>query len=185
MSYPNRGGRLAPDNRPASAPGIGKNSKRHDLERRTTPFLHDSDLQMGDVQALSDGQRVAPKQTQRPAGPAPSQGGGTRTATSTGPADIPDAIDFISGIAGGQTLGVPGAAAPANPNIDAWLDFAKVLVNGPGSSGLLAGAFINQLRQARQFPQNASSRYVDLNDVDAALAAALDEEEAFDAGSGS
>jgi hypothetical protein len=175
------GGRIPPDNRPTQAKGIGKNSKRHDLERRTTPYLHGSDLQQGDVQALEQGQRVAPKQTQQPAGPAPAQQAAPAQAT-TAPAQIPDAIDFISQIAGGQTLGVPQAAAPVNPNIDAWLEFASHMANGPGASGLLAGAYINQMRQARRFPQNAGSVFIDLNDVDASLEAALNEEEALRAG---
>src|SRR5690606_16933027 len=79
-----RGGRIPPDGRPTQAPGVGKNSKRHDLERRNVPFLHGSDLQVGDVQAMEQGQRIAPKQTQAPAAP-PSRGGGSgQQATSTG-----------------------------------------------------------------------------------------------------
>jgi hypothetical protein len=57
-----------------------------------------------------------------------------------------------------------------------WVKFARRLVNGPGSSGLLAGAYINQVRQLIRAPQNASSVLIDLNDLDDALEVALDEE---------
>lgn len=182
MTYPNRGGRMPEQerNRPASAPGVGRNSKRHDLERRSTPFLHDSDLQQGDVQALEQGQRIAPKQTQRPAAPAAPQGSGSTTGGTTADAtSIPDAIDFLSNVIGGGALGEPQPGVAANPNADKWLRFARHLVNGPGSSGLLAGAYINQMRQLMRSPQTVNVEVIDLRDVDEALAAALDEEEAF------
>jgi hypothetical protein len=179
MTYQGPGGRIPPDNRPVQAKGVGRNSKRHDLERRTTPFLHGSDLQVGDVQAMEQGQRIAPKKTQQPARPAPAGGGGQPTAT-TSPATIPDAIDFISGIAGGGSLTPPPAGATPSYNLEKWLRYATHLVNGPGSSGLLAGAYINQMRQLRRSPQNSGVEIVNLQDVDAALAAALNEEEAID-----
>jgi hypothetical protein len=184
VSYPNRGGRIAPDNRPAQAKGVGKNSKRHDLERRSTPFLHDSDLQQGDVQALENGQRIAPKQTQRPAGPAPTASRSTTgSAAGTGPADIPDAIDFISSLpaaAGGLTP--PPAGITPSANLDMWVRYAQYLANGPGASGLLRGAFINQMRQLKVTPQNTQSVIINLNDIDAGLEVALDEEQANRAG---
>lgn len=180
MSYPNRGGRVAPDNRGPSVSGVGKNSKRTDMERRSVPFLHDSDLQQGDIQAMEQGQRIAPKQTQRPAAPAPAQGSGTQTErTGTGAVDVPDAIDFLSGIAGGGAGVNPprGGGAPPSANMDMWVRFASQLVNSPGSSGMLAGAYINQLRQLRRTPQIAESVLINLADVDDALEAALNTEQ--------
>jgi hypothetical protein len=177
------GGRIPPDNRPVQAAGVGKNSKRHDLERRTTPYLHDSDLQQGDVQALENGQRVAPKQTQQPAGPAPATGSGnTRSATSTSPTDIPDAIDFIGGLTAGSGVNPPPAGAAPSANLDMWVRFAQHLVNGPGASGNLKAAYVNQMRQMRRTPATASSVVINLNDIDAGLEVALDEEEARRAG---
>lgn len=177
MTYANRGGRIEPDNRTPAAPGVGKNSKRHDLERRSTPYLHDSDLQMGDVQAMENGQRIAPKQTQQPAAPAPSRSSGTTSGASTDATGVPDAIDFIAGLTTGAGVNPPPAGTAPNPNMDMWLRFAGHLVNGPGSSGLLAGAYINQMRQLRRSPQTAESVFIDLRDVDSALEAALDAEE--------
>lgn len=178
------GGRIPPDGRPTQAPGVGKNSKRHDLERRDTPYLHDSDLQQGDVQAMEDGQRIAPKQNQQPAAPAPAgRGSGTTQTTGTDTADFPDAIDFIAQVAGGGGVSVPPPGGVPSANMEMWLRFAAHLVNGPGSSGNLAGAYINQMRQLRRTPSTASSVFVNLRDVDDALAAALDEEE-LNAGTG-
>jgi hypothetical protein len=172
-----KGGRLpaSEGGRPVSAPGVGQNSKRSDLETRTVPYLHDSDLQQGDVQALEQGQRIAPAQVQQPAvqGQAPQRGNG---GTTQGTAEIPDAIDFIAGMAGGGGVNPPSAGLPTSPNLDMWVRFARRLANGPGSSGLLAGAYINQVRQLIRSPQNASSVFIDLNDLDDALEAALDEE---------
>jgi hypothetical protein len=59
-----------------------------------------------------------------------------------------------------------------------WVRFAGHLANGPGSSGLLAGAYINQMRQLRRSPQTATSVFINLRDVDDALEAAMDEEDA-------
>lgn len=178
MSYPNRGGRIAPDNRPAQAAGVGKNSKRHDLERRTTPFLHDSDLQQGDVQAMEQGQRIAPKQTQRPAAPAPTTGSGKATEVAgTSTTDIPDPIDFISSLTAGSGVSAPAAGTIPTQRLDMWVRYAEKLVNGPGSSGLLAGAYINQIRQLLRSPQAVDSVYIDLNDGDAAIETMLDEDE--------
>lgn len=183
MSYPNRGGRIPPDNRPAQAKGVGQNSKRHDLERRTTPFLHDSDLQQGDVQAMENGQRITAKQTQQPAAPSPTGGSGKATEpVSSGTTGVPDAIDFIAGIGGKGGVNPPGPAAPINPNADKWARYARHLANGPGASGLLGGAYINQMRQLMRSPQAVRVEMIDLADVDEALAVALDAQEEFDAG---
>lgn len=170
------GGRIPPDNRGPQAKGIGANSKRHDLERRTTPYLHDSDLQQGDVQAMEDGQRIAPAKSQAPAAPQPTTSNSRPQVQATGSGQIPDAIDFLSGVAGGG-VNVPtsGGVAPS-ANLDMWVRFARHLANGPGASGLLGGAYINQIRQAMRSPQAASAVMINLNDLDDALEVALDEE---------
>jgi len=173
------GGRIPPDNRGPQAKGVGQNSKRHDMERRDTPYLHDSDLQQGDVQAMENGQRITPKQTQGPAAPSTGgQGGGaTSVPTDNGATSIPDAIDFISGMAKGGGVTPPPAGVAPSANLDMWVRFAQHLVNGPGSSGLMAGAYINQIRQMRRTPQVAESVFINLADIDDALEAALDADE--------
>lgn len=159
-------------NRPVQAPGVGKNSKRHDLERRSVPYLHDSDLQVGDVQAMEQGQRIAPKQTQRPAAPEPRGGGSSGTA-SPGAAMTPppDAIDFLAGRIGGQPMEAPARRAEiANSKAMTWLPFAQQLASGPGASGVLVSALINQMRALSKTPVREVTT-IDMSDIDAALEA--------------
>lgn len=177
MSFPNRGGRIPPDGRPVAAPGIGKNSRRHDLEGRDTPFLHDSDLQQGDVQALEQGQRIAPKQTQQPAAPAPAgRGSGTTTVgTGAGTTDVPDAIDFLAGRATGE-VGIPATGYAAGSSRAAtWLPILQQLAAGPGSSGVLGAALIDQTRRMRQAVPRRDAAVIDMQDTDVALKAMLDQ----------
>ncbi len=167
------GGRIAPDNRGSQAKGVGKNSKRHDLERRTVPFLQDSDLQQGDVQALEQGQRIAPKQTQRPAAP-PQTRGQPRKGKSQGQGlSVPDPIEFL----GGRSKGLQALPGPITQSegATAWLPFVRQMVIGPGSSGLMAGAYINQFRQVMAASQATTANTINLEAMDDALEAGLNE----------
>ena len=171
------GGRMpaSEGNRPSQAPGVGPNSKRHDLERRDTPYLHDSDLQQGDVQAMEQGQRVAPRQTQEAAAPrTASQGGGATSGPTSNGATVPDPIQFFAGRANGQ-VGLPQSRSQVdNSRAATWLPILRQLAAGPGSSGALASAIINQARAlaaARQTP----ATIVDMNGADDALEAMLSE----------
>ncbi len=167
------GGRIAPDNRGSQAKGVGKNSKRHDLERRTVPFLQDSDLQQGDVQALEQGQRIAPKQTQRPAAP-PQTKGQPRKGKSQGQGlSVPDPIEFLGGRSKGLQV-LPGTVSQGE-GLNAWLPFVRQMVIGPGSSGLMAGAYINQFRQIMSAASVTKSTVIDLENMDDALEAGLEE----------
>ncbi len=165
------GGQIPPDNRGPQAKGVGKDSKRHDLERRKVPFFHQSDLQQGQVQALEQGQRIAPVQVQQPArgGAAPSR---SANSSSQG-VNIPDPIEFIAGRAGGGASPLAAPIAGAD-NVRAWMEFARPLITGPGSSGLLAGAYINQLRSMLKSPKLASGHVIDFNDIDDALEAMVE-----------
>lgn len=149
-----KGGRIPPDGRQAQAKGVGKNAKRHDLERPATPGLHDSSLQKGDVQALEQGQRIAPPGTQQPAiqgrpqtqeTPNRRQSGG-----SGGGVEVPDAIEFL-----GQRQGPEFNPPQARRRIDesraqTWLPVLRELASGPGASAKLVNAFINQARLMSQ-----------------------------------
>lgn len=176
MSDRNRGGRQPPDNRPVSAKGVGKNSKRHDMERRSVPFLHGSDLQKGDVEAMRQGQRIAPKQTQQPAvgGAAPAgAGGGGATTGPRGGAAVPDPIEFLGSRQSGG-LNVPQRQRrPDNERALSWLPIVRELAKGPGSSGLLARTLINQAR-ALQSRGALPATNIDLQAVDDGIEAMLD-----------
>jgi len=165
------GGRIAPDNRGPQAKGVGKNSKRHDLERRTVPFLHDSDLQQGDVQAMENGQRVAPKQTQQPA----SQVARTSSQPTKRQGDMqtPDAIDFLGGRQGPEFNVPTGGRTVNNDKVLTWLPLVRSLTVAPGSSGLLASAFINQARELSRTGSTPAT-IVDLDAIDAGIETMLE-----------
>ena len=170
------GGRIAPDGRPPQAKGVGKNAKRHDLERAATPGLAGSDLQQGDVQALESGQRVAPiKQNPRGRAPQPSggeqSGGQNRGVQSSQGA--PDAIEFLGGQQGNEFNVSTPARAVTNERALSWMPLIRSLVVGPGTSGLLASAFINQARELRRSGSSPVT-VIDLDAIDDGLEAMLD-----------
>lgn len=171
----NKGGRIAPDGRPAQAPGVGKNAKRHDLERPATPGLHDSDLQQGDVQAMEQGQRIAPRSTQQSgqtqiARQTMERGGGTETSSM----QIPDAIDFL-GQRNGPEFGPPTPQRRLDSSAAlTWLPILRQLAAGPGASSALVNAFINQARLLQQAGAQPAT-VVDMAAVDDGLEAMLDE----------
>ena len=167
------GGRIPPDNRGPQAKGIGKNSKRHDMERQATPGLHGSDLQQGDSQKLERGQRVAPIRTQPAAAPQ-RQAGGQARGQPRAPMQTPDAIEFLGGKQGPE-FNMPQTGRPVlNEKALSWLPLVRSLVVGPGSSGLLASAFINQTRELRK-SNSSPTTIIDLDATDDGLEAMLDE----------
>lgn len=178
MAHDGAGGRIAPDGRPPQAKGVGKNAKRHDLERAATPGLAGSDLQQGDVQALESGQRVAPiKENPRGRAPRPSgggqSGGQTRGAQSGRVSGAPDAIEFL-GAQQGSEFNVPTQTrAVTNERALSWMPLIRSLVVGPGTSGLLASAFINQARELRRSGSSPVT-VIDLDAIDDGLEAMLD-----------
>ncbi len=165
------GGKIPNQGNPPAAKGIGKNSKRHDLERPTTPGLHDSDLQQGDVSMLEQGQRVTKKKVQKPANQVPGQA--ARKQAPGTPPGAPDAIDFLAGRSKGLQALEGGLSE--GEGATAWLPFVRQMVTGPGSSGLLAGAYINQFRQIMGTTSQTVPHVINLEDTDDALEAALEE----------
>ena len=108
-------GYVAPDGRPPQAPGVGKNSKRHDLEAPATPGVRNSDMRQGDRQMLEAGQKVAPRP--KKSAPRGSAGGGAPAAGGGG-MQVPDAIEFAAGRMGGKSA----SAGPPVRQVDtaAW-----------------------------------------------------------------
>ncbi len=168
-----KGGKIPPDNRGPQAKGIGKNSKRHDLERQNTPPLHGSDLQQGDIQALEQGRRVAPVKTQQPAAPQKQSSSRSSPAKEGAGLVTPDAIEFLGGRSQGMKA-LEGMVTPSE-NYTSWLPFVRQMVIGPGSSGLMAGAYINQFRQIMGGASVTKSTVINLENMDDALEAGLEE----------
>lgn len=166
------GGRIPTRNKPVSAPGVGKNSKRHDLERRATPYLQGSDLQQGDVQALEQGQRIQPiKRTQPPA--MPQRGGagqGAPQSATTGASPMPtDPISFLAQRLGGTYQPKPGLSGPSRHDYRSWLPLMSRLAKTPGASGTLVSAYITRLNNMLTAPTVHTDTFIDQQDEDAAL----------------
>lgn len=160
--------------RPATAPsGPGKQSRRHDLESRVPP-LHDSDLQQGDVQTFEEGKRVTKKQTQAPAQEQRQTSTSPPGGASGAGVSIPDPIQFLGGQQG-QEFDVEGGDAELdNSRALTWIPILRELASGPGSSGVLASALINQARHLRR-TRRAPARIIDLQATDDAIEAMLNE----------
>jgi len=163
------GGRIKPTNRPASAPGVGKNSKRHDLERRAVPYLQGSDLQQGDVQALEQGQRVQPlKRTQPPARSQRRQA--QNEASMRGGIDeqgIPtDPISFMAQRIGGTYQPKAGVVGRSRHDYRAWLPLLEQLATSPGASGLLVSTYITRLHNMLSGPYIEENQFIDMNQAD-------------------
>jgi len=166
------GGRVPPDGRPPVAPGVGKTARRHDLEAPATPGLTDTDLQQGDVQALEQAQKIAPraKRTQPPAKgrvtPRGNQPGRRSQAAQAG--DIPDPIEMAGRKVGGSA--VPEDSAVAEPfDLEAWRPLLQEIARNPNLSGPLTTTLMRQLQNISQIPDTASVHVVDQNAMDVAL----------------
>lgn len=170
------GGRIAPDGRPAQSPGVGRNAKRHDLERPKTPGLHDSDLQQGDVQALEQGQRIAPLKTQRPARPQKRSGPArSRNAPQRG-VEAPDPMEFMGSRLGGTLTRPPTAPAHRTQvDVQAFLPLLQRLATAQGASGVLAQAYITQFRNASMMPFTYETPLIDMQEADDAASMAYGE----------
>lgn len=175
------GGRIPNQGNPPAAAGVGKNSKRHDLERQATPGLADSDLQQGDVQALEQGQRVAPITTQPDAAPAPTQavGGGSQPVAE----GAPDLNSIIEGRLGGtMDATAPGFSnlvdEAASQRASQWLGFLSGIANQPFSSPILRARVQTMMAaNMNNAPRKAAGGVMRLAEVDEALEAAFGDEE--------
>lgn len=157
-----QGGYIAPDGRPPQAPGVGKDSKRHDLEAPATPGVRNSDMRQGDRQMLEAGQRVAP----RPKKSAPKgKAGAAPAAGAGGGMQIPDAIEFASGRIGGnvpaESIGEPQWVDPRP-----WMPLLQEFATRPVSNPKIAAAYVSQISKLRRQPYNPGAHFVDMNEAD-------------------
>jgi len=171
------GGRIPNQGNGPAAKGVGKNAKRHDLERQDVPPLHDSDLQQGDVQALEQGQRIAPVRSQAPA--VPQQAGGSARQDVGGGAQQPAPMDIINSRLGNTmaTQGTERTFDPAKARLaDKWAGFYMQLSQHPNASPVLkaqARQQANDLRATRTAPK---SQIMDLGVADGLIEDTLNSE---------
>ena len=150
------GGKIAPDGRPAQAPGVGAQSKRHDLEMPGTPGLHNSDLQQGDVQMLEQGQRVAPrpKRTQPAAQGSSSRSAGQRKTVNKPQAGVPDPLEFAGARIGGKSVLSGGYESETQLDKAKWRPLLLSIAGDPTASGPLTAMITNYIAGMRSEPSN-------------------------------
>lgn len=131
----------------------------------TTPKLHDSSLQQGDVAMLQEGQQVM-KKMQKPATPAPQ--------TQAPPQDdmqfqVPEPVSFISGKAAGslERDGLPGERRA--PDNEKWLPFLQKIATAPGSGGTLQAAYVEMLGKLNIASSQGAAVLLDQREFDASV----------------
>ena len=155
------GGKIAPDGRPAQAPGVGRNAKRHDLEG-PAPRLHDTDLQQGEVAAAQQQSRdISRKQRQAPA-KTPPRRQGARRASGQFSMEVPDPIEM----AASRDLTAHEGDGTTTVDATAWVPLLEQLASVPGSSGGLTGMLLDQLSGYRNRPTVSVAGVIDLNMLD-------------------
>ena len=147
------------------AAGVGKNSKRHDLDG--TPGL-DSDLQQGEVSQLEAGQAsVSNTQAQQGA----VQGGAAQAAPAAAPVTAPNPLAFAAQKAGGQ----PALPMSGMQQMDTgeFLPLMEKLASG-NSSSLLKQAYMTMYQNIQRRPfTGGATGLIDRQQLDSAV------EEAF------
>jgi len=168
------GGVVQPDGRTPRAKGVGKNAKRHDLERPATPGLSNSDLQSGDVQMLEQGQKVAPRAGSKKvngAGPVKSSNGPRRQGAQRGSGQfsmaVPDPVEMAGDRMGGNPAASGGSGVVYDPT--PWLPMVRTLAGAPNSGGPIAASLVRLLSQYRQKPQGSVTNVIDFNELDDVL----------------
>lgn len=174
-----KGGRIPAQGRPPQAPGVGKDAKRHDLEKPKTPGYHGSDLQQGDVQAMEQGQRIAPATVQKPARGSSAPPQQTTPAQAGPPVQVPDAIDFLGDPKrNGQAFNAPQPRRQIDSSKAlTWLPIIRRLAEGPGASSALVSAFINQARNM-QAAGGQQATVIDMNAIDSGIQSMIDANQA-------
>ena len=147
------------ENSPIQAKGVGKDSKRHDLDG--TPGL-DSDLQQGEVQQMEAGQRAV----QNTQGQAVTQAEQPRAALPAEPMQAPGAVEFAGQKVGGSLEGAGTAPLEEKISFTNWLPLLRRLATSPTSSGLLQRAFIERLQMEMNRPTGTKATLVRQRDFD-------------------
>ena len=164
------GGKIAPDGRPPVAPGVGKTARRHDLEAPATPGLHDSDLQQGDVQALEQSQKVAPRAKRQQPAASPSAPNRQRQAPQRGSGqfsmETPDPIEMAGGRIGGN---IPSTGEGRFVDPSPWMPLLSMMANSPNTGGAITAGMVDMLSQYRRSPVVSQGNLIDLNEIDNAL----------------
>ncbi len=139
------------------AKGVGKNSKRHDLDG--TPGLSaGSSLQYGETKQLEAGQKALKNAG---AGAAPATSG---AAPAAGPMEVPDGVDFAIDRLGGGRPAVPTQEI-TNYDTSEFLPMLRKLAEG-NSSSLLKEAYMKMVANIAKKPWAAQTAVIDMQELD-------------------
>jgi len=147
-------------NSPIQSKGVGKDSKRHDLDG--TPGL-DSDLQQGEVSLLEGGQKAVQNTQGQPV-----QGQPLPQQAPSPAVQAPDPIQFAAGKVGGN-LTVPDREL-SQINSAQWLPLLEKLARSNSASPVLRKAYVDMLSRLQAEPFSGSTGLVDKRALDAAVA---------------
>jgi len=149
------------------AAGVGKDSKRHDLDG--TPGLAGSDLQYGDVQKLEQGQKTLKNTNQARDLPQSQAALVQSTAGPTPNIGVPDAITFAKQKLGGTSLEDAGRERIEVADFQRWMPFLERIASSPTSSGILQRAFVDRLSKELSRPLGGSAAVIRQRDFDKRL----------------
>ena len=145
------------------AAGVGKNSKRHDLDG--TPGLSaGSSLNQGEVSQLEAGQARV-QNTQRaqqvtqaapPSAPQPNDAG----------LIAPDPVQMAAGKIGGSLEGAGAGPLEEKISFTNWLPLLRRLAVSPTSSGLLQTAFLKRISTEMNRPTGTKAALIRQRDFD-------------------
>ena len=145
------------------AAGIGKTSKRHDLDG--TPGLSaGSSLNQGEVSQLEQGQQVV-SNTQR--SQQVTQAAPPSTPQPSSPELIaPDPVQMAAGKIGGSLDGAGAGPLEERISFTNWLPLLRRLAVSPTSSGLLQKAFLKRITTEMNRPTGTKAALIRQRDFD-------------------
>lgn len=157
---------MAHENSPIQAKGVGKDSKRHDLDG--TPGLSPgSSLTQGDVQELEGGQKAI-QNTQGAQG-APQQSQVNAPPGADDQFAAPDPVQMAAGKIGGNLAGAGQAPLQEKIDFSSWLPLLRKLATSPTSSGLLQRAFVARMTTEMNRSTGTKAALIRQRDFDARL----------------
>lgn len=154
-------------NSPIQAKGIGRDSKRHDLDG--TPGLSaGSSLESGEVGQLEAGQKAV-QDTQRVQSVTAAAAPQAAPVADDGQFAAPDPVEFAGRKIGGNLAGAGEGPLEEKISFTSWLPLLRRLSVSPTSSGLLQRAFVRRMTQEMNRPTGTKVALIRQRDFDARL----------------
>lgn len=153
-------------NSPIQAKGVGKDSKRHDLDG--TPGLSaGSSVQYGEGQELEQGQQAV--QNTQGAQQVSQQAPPSTPSPSDPNLIAPDPVSMAAGKIGGSLDGAGQGPLEERVSFTNWLPLLRRLSVSPTSSGLLQRAFQERINKEMARPTGTKAALIRQRDFDKRL----------------